>query len=188
MKIVTIMGSPRRNGNTATVLKAFEAMAERKATIRRLDIASMRIADCRGCDVCQQDLTQPGCAQKDDMEEIFQTIFAADLVLYAGPVYVWDFPAQMKCVMDRHYCLVKQTTGGEGKHLLEGKRTVLLATCGGSAEGNADLLRSIFRREMDYLHCRIAGEYVVPLCTVPAELGARAEQVAREMYRDLIRE
>jgi multimeric flavodoxin WrbA len=185
MTIVTIMGSPRKNGNTATVLKAFEALACAKATIHRVDAAIMKIAGCRGCDACQRNLDRPGCVQKDDMVAILETIMAADMVVYAAPVYVWDFPAQMKSIVDRHYCLVKNTTDGQARHLIENKPTVLLTTCGGTAEDNADLLRSIFEREMDYLRCRVVGEYVLPLCTLPSELGARGEQMARQMFTEL---
>jgi multimeric flavodoxin WrbA len=180
MNILTLCGSPRRRGNTATVLLAFEQLASKHHSIERVDIVTQDIKGCNGCDNCQKDESQPACLQKDDLNRLMQKIIAADLVVYAAPVYVWDFPAQMKAVMDRHYCLLKWK-GGKDRSLVEKKKTMLLTTCGGDAENNADLLRLIFEREMKYLHCQIVGEFVVPNCTLPSKLGTIKEEMAIKM-------
>lgn len=185
MKITTILGSPRKKGNTATVLNLFEEMVNGHLDVERINISNNAVRGCLGCDACQKVSDQPGCVQKDDFKEIIEKIIESDIVVYASPVYVWDFSAQLKALIDRHYCLVKWKERADIIHLLDGKRTVLLTTCGGSAEKNADLIQEIFSREMDYLHCQILGKYVVPLCTVPAELGDKASQVAQQMYVDI---
>jgi len=117
---------------------------------------------------------------------MLEAVLRADVVVYASPVYVWDFSAQMKALIDRHYCFVKWQVGDEPQHLLEGKPTLLLATCGGGAEDNGDLIQEVFAREMAYLHCRIVGQYIVPDCTLPSALGAIAQQTAWRMTDDLL--
>ena len=92
----------------------------------------------------------------------------------------------MKALMDRHYCLAKNTSSSHPIYLLENKATMLLSTCGGAADENADLLRAIFEREMAYLHCRIIGEHVLPLCSSPSEVKPRARQLAHRMLQDVI--
>jgi len=186
MKILTLCGSPRRKGNTSTVLSAFERVASKNNTVERVDIVAHRIKGCIGCDHCQKDDANPACIQKDDMNELLQKIFASDLVVYATPVYVWDFPAQMKAVIDRHYCLLKSKRGKEIS-LVENKKTMLLATCGGDAENNTDLIRLVFEREMKYLHCQIVGEFFVPNCTLPSDLGSIKDEIAVEMNNAVIR-
>jgi hypothetical protein len=62
---------------------------------------------------------------------------------------------------------------------------MLLATCGGDASSNADLIQEVFKREMNYLHCSVAGIYVAPWCTAPAELGDKAEMIAQKMREGL---
>jgi multimeric flavodoxin WrbA len=129
MKILTLCGSPRIRGNTSTVLSAFERMVGKSNSVERVDIVARNIKGCIGCDNCQRDVSNPTCIQKDDLSELLIKIMASDLVVYAAPVYVWDFPAQMKAVMDRHYCLLKWKSGREIS-LVENKKTMLLATCG----------------------------------------------------------
>ena len=167
MNILTICGSPKRKGNTATVLSAFEKKAGINHFVEHVDIITRNIKGCIGCDACQKDISSPACIQQDDMDALLQKIIASDLVVYAAPVYVWDFPAQMKAAIDRHYALLKWK--GENEiSLIRNKKTMLLATCGGDAENNADLIRLIFEREMRYLQCQIVGEFILPNCTIPS--------------------
>jgi len=110
MKILTICGSPRKRGNSSPVLLAFEVLAGKDNSVERVDVVRHNFKGCIGCDNCQKDESNPGCIQKDDMNQLLQKVIEADLVVYAAPVYVWDFPAQMKTVIDRHYCLLKWRT------------------------------------------------------------------------------
>jgi multimeric flavodoxin WrbA len=186
MKIVTILGSPRKRGNTAAVLQAFEELVAPEHAVERINITDYRVEGCRGCDVCQDRLDEPGCLQKDDAVRLLERILAADAVVYACPVYCWSFPAQLKALMDRHYCLVKWQAGEVVAALMKGKRAALLVTCGGDAADNADLIQVMFEREMAYVRGQVVGQYVVANCTTPAELGERAAETARLMAREII--
>ena len=110
---------------------------------------------------------------------------AADAIVYATPLYAWSFPAQMKALIDRHYCTTKWGADGVVASLFEGKRTALLVTCGDAVENNADLIQVQFDRIMDAGHCRVAGRYVVPHCNRPERLGAEAAHVAQAMAADI---
>lgn len=186
MRIITILGSPRKRGNTATVLAVFERLAAADHQVERVNITDHVVAGCLGCDACQDVPDEPGCAQADDAEAILKRIAASDAVVYATPVYVWCFPAQLKALMDRHYCLVKWRDGRVASALLEGKRAALLVTCGGAAASNADLIQEVFVREMRYLRCRAIGTYLVPNCSIPGQLDKNAEPTARRMFDELV--
>lgn len=181
MKILTILGSPRRRGNTAAVLGMFEQLAAPGHQVERLNLTDYTINGCLGCDACQQELDEPGCRQRDDALAIFARIEAADLIVYASPVYAWSITAQLKALFDRHYCLVKWNAGE--KALLTGRKAMLLVTCGGSAAENADLVQPMFARQMACMKMEVAGQFVVDNCTIPDELGERAAAVATEMVR-----
>jgi multimeric flavodoxin WrbA len=186
MDVLTILGSPRRRGNTATVLGWVEDRIRAHHLVERYDLPRTSLNGCLGCDACQRAVDVPGCVQRDPLSELLDQILSADLVVYASPVYVWGFTAQMKALLDRHVSMVKWRDGATARALLSGKPTALLTTCGGGAEDNADLIEQIFRREMAYLDCQVVGTYAVPHCSRPSELGAPARQVARQMAEDIL--
>lgn len=187
MQILTLLGSPRKRGNTEAVLRRFEARAMAAGHgITRIDVAQQKIEGCLGCDFCQGDLTDLGCAQTDDTEEILRRMLAADLIVYAAPVYCWGVPAQMKALIDRHYCMVKWEGGEVAAALMSGKRGALLLTCGGEAKTNVDLVFPMFERQMDYMRAKVAGLYALDNCVGVREDAPRAEALAAQMARELL--
>lgn len=185
MDIVTILGSPRRNGNTATVLSAFETHLAPRHTIQRINVVDATIHGCLGCDYCQRHPGSPLCAQKDDANAIFERMMQADLLVYASPLYAWDFTAQMKALLDRHYCLTKWKGDQVDRSFLEGKRVMLLVTCGGEIENNADVIQIIFQREMECARCTIAGIHILPGCSTPREIGERLNPLVETMLSEV---
>jgi multimeric flavodoxin WrbA len=98
-KVVAFVGSPRKNGNTATLAKevlrgAEEAGAETKV----FNLYDMNIKPCQGCLVCRK---TGQCVIQDDFQQMFQHIVAADALVFASPVYMWQITAQMKLLWDR---------------------------------------------------------------------------------------
>ena len=68
--IIVLNGSPRKNGNTSELIKAFTEGAEsagHRVTVFFLD--KMNINGCKGCFGGGKDAKHP-CVQKDDMEQI----------------------------------------------------------------------------------------------------------------------
>jgi len=88
MKIVIINGSARK-GNTLTAINAFIKGASEKNEIEIIEPDKLNIAPCKGCGVCQ---CSKGC------------IAAADMILFATPVYWWGMSAQLKLIIDKCYC------------------------------------------------------------------------------------
>ena len=111
MKVLTLLGSPRKTGNTATVLARFEKLISRAHRVHRVTIIEHEIRGCLGCAACQAKPDEPGCVQKDDCVSILNQIIESDLVIYATPLYCWCFSSQMKALLDRHYCLVTEYSG-----------------------------------------------------------------------------
>jgi len=102
MKICILQGSPRENGNTAAVLKPFtRRMEERGHTCETIRLHGKVLNPCLACRACQKDWTIFGCVQKDDMQEIFDAVRAADLLVLATPIYAWYCTPPMKSALDR---------------------------------------------------------------------------------------
>lgn len=187
MKFVTLMGSPRKEGNTATVLAwAEEELRAQGHEVDRIDVIDCTIGYCDGCFRCQDADGGPGCPLEDDANVIFRRIIEADGFILASPLYCWGFSAPLKALLDRSVCLVKRPASGDPVYLLGGKRAGLLVTAGGPDEGNADLITEVFNRFTEYLGCERAGRLVVPYCRLQMELGPNVEVQARDFAQDMV--
>lgn len=187
MHIVSILGSPRPRGNTATVLSYAETTLRASQRLERINLGDYRVNGCLGCAACKAVAAEPGCVQQDDAPALLQRLLAADAVIYATPLYCWGFSAQLKAFIDRHFALVSDVGGPDWKALVRGKPMALLVTCAGPEADNADLIQVAFERMGRYLKTRIVGSYVVPFCTSPDRLGAEARAVAERLATDLTR-
>ena len=103
--------------------------------------------ECLACRRCQEDWTVFGCAQQDDVQEIFDKVLACDLLVLATPIYSWYCTPPMKTLLDRLVYGMNKFYGAEkGPSLWAGKAVALLTTCGYRPEKGCDLLEEGVRR------------------------------------------
>lgn len=104
MKIFILNGSPRPNGNTATMIDAFmKGAKEAGHTVNSFDVARKTIRGCIACEYCH--IKGDGkCFQKDDMDQIVPSILTCDMLVIASPIYYFTLSAQMQAVIQRCYC------------------------------------------------------------------------------------
>lgn len=148
MNVCILMGSPRKNGNTAALLKPFCAELERQG--HRCEVIwlyDQNIAPCEACRTCQRDWTVFGCRIQDDAQWIFQHVLSCDLLVLATPVYSWYCTPPMKALLDRLvYGMNKYYGAKKGPALWEGKPVALITTCGYPPEKGADLWEAGVKR------------------------------------------
>ena len=181
MKITTILGSPRKNGNTATALEMFEALVSSEHQVERFNMSDVEVNGCRGCNACKKNPDEPACIQRDDAERILNSIISSDAVIYASPLYCWSYPAELKALLDRHYCLVTGYGTPDFRSLAAGTRAALLVTCAGPVESNADVIQTTFDRFAAFARLDVAGKYVLPGCTTPDALEEDAKSTVEKM-------
>jgi multimeric flavodoxin WrbA len=105
MNILVLNGSPRPKANTKAHIQAFVEGAEAKGhSVRVLNIGNMKINGCIGCEYCHTK-GDGTCVQKDDMQEIYPVLDAADMIVLASPVYYHGFSGQLQCAINRIYAL-----------------------------------------------------------------------------------
>jgi len=98
-KMVAFMGSPRKNGNTATlVTEVIRGAQDAGAETTIFNLYDMIIKPCQGCFVCRK---TGNCFMQDDFQDMFKHIIDADVVVFGSPVYMWQITAQMKLLWDR---------------------------------------------------------------------------------------
>jgi multimeric flavodoxin WrbA len=187
MKVTSILGSPRKKGNTNKVLQWIEeALQEHDHGVDRINIVDHKVNGCKGCFTCKKSVDSPGCPQKDGGAEIMGRMMASDIILYASPIYFWGPTAQLKTLIDRHCCLVTGYGTPQWQSLVSDKRLGLVVTCEDGLENNIDLMEELFKRFVDYLKCYHAGTLVIPFATKPGALGAEAQEQAHAFARRLM--
>ena len=161
MKFSILMGSPRKEGNTISILRPF--MDELKAQGHETDLLwlyDMDIAGCVACRTCQKDWSIFGCKFKDDMQKVFDSALAADHIVLATPIYSWYCTAPMKAALDRLVYGMNKYYGDEkGPAIWAGKKLSLVVTCGYKPEKGADVFDSGMQRYCKHSQLIYAGMY-----------------------------
>jgi multimeric flavodoxin WrbA len=182
MQIMTVLGSPRRRGNTAKVLGWIEEQLHAAGhEVDPVNILDYHVQGCGECLACKKGAVEL-CSIDDDANAIFRRMVAADLVLIAAPIFCWAFPAQIKGLIDRMFCMMDFDGDRPGVPRLHDKPMALLLTGGGTETDNADMVVRGFQHLVEYLKGRMVGHLFVGGCSTPAELGedvkARAVEFA----------
>jgi len=102
MKALGIAGSPRRGGNTETLLDRFLAGAEAAgAEVEKIVAPQLDIAGCIACNGCWDDGL---CVVQDDFQDVYEQLVTADVIALASPLFFWNVTAQAKALIDRTQC------------------------------------------------------------------------------------
>ena len=162
MKICVLMGSPRKNGNTAAILEPFcEELRLCGAEVETVWLYDKEIRPCVACRECQKDWTVFGCTQEDGGQELFEKVLACDLLVLATPIYVWYCTPPMKALLDRMVYVMNKYYGEKrGPSLWKGKGVALLETCGYPPEKGSDLFEEGMRRYCRHSGLRYLGSHV----------------------------
>lgn len=172
---IILAGSPRRNGNTNSLVGEFVGELDRLGkSYSVLDLYDLNMKPCIACRQCQRDWTAPACSLGDD--EVFDMIMNAGTIVLATPVYSWYCTAPAKALLDRcvyalnkYYGLpeIDGQTDEEGNplrkrgpSLWKGKRFALIITCGYPPEKGADILEEGIKRYCKHSQLVFAGSYV----------------------------
>jgi multimeric flavodoxin WrbA len=113
MRILGIVCSPRRGGNTEILVrKALESAEREGAKAEAWSCIGKEVKPCDGCRSC---FKTGMCQIQDDMQELYPKMIEADGIILGSPVYFWSVSAQTKQVIDRTYALRRPTNRLTGK-------------------------------------------------------------------------
>ena len=105
MKVLGIVCSPRRAGNTEIMVE--EALAIAREAGAETDIFLVNDKTINGCDACGSCFQTGSCRIKDDMQPLYQKMESAEAILFGSPVYFHSYTAQAKAIIDRTFCFLK---------------------------------------------------------------------------------
>ncbi len=130
MKIVIFNGSPRKEGNTAAILKEVAQTYKNKgAEVDYFDLFYMKFKDCSACMGCKKG---DKCVQKDELSPALEKIAKADAIVIGSPIYISAETATTKALVDRLYSFLAPgaATGQYTNRMPKGKKGAVLFTCG----------------------------------------------------------
>ncbi len=113
LKIVGIIGSPRKGMNTDTlVTKALEGARSVGAEIEKIYLNDLEIMPCQAC----KKFPAPDyCFFRDGMDKIYDVLENADGLIIGTPAYFGTMSAQLKLIIDRSNCLANMSILSDGK-------------------------------------------------------------------------
>lgn len=160
--IVILNGSPRKKGNTSTLVQAFREGAESAGhQVTELFLGDLEIHGCKGCFGGHSGKEYP-CVQRDGMEKLYPAVRDCDVIVLASPLYYWSLSGQLKTALDRLFALEE----AEGNLLRGNGRSCALLM---AAEGNGfDDVVLYYDHLMEHLQWKDLGKV---LCGGVMEVG-----------------
>ena len=99
MTIIAFNGSPRRGGNTQTLIEeAIRGAKDRGADVTVFNLNALNLRPCQNCGGCDD---TGRCVILDDMQAIHAAIRTADRLIVASPIFFFSVSAQTKIMIDR---------------------------------------------------------------------------------------
>ncbi len=134
VEIIAIYGSPRRDGNSATLLKKAVAGARQEgAHVEEVFLRDYKISPCLEIYHC---IKTGECAIRDDFPKILTKLESSTGIMLASPIFFYSVSAHTKIFMDRCQSLwvrkywIENQVFGEGTETRKGLFISVGATTG----------------------------------------------------------
>jgi multimeric flavodoxin WrbA len=163
-KILAVMGSPRKKGNTHLLIsKILEGARSEGAKGEIIFLDDLTIRECDGCHVCWKGKE---CNKDDDMNGIYPRIAESAGIVFGTPVYWYGPTALIKAFLDR----LVYFNCPENRKYIKGKPAVLAVPCEEENPATADLVKAMFEKSLEYLEMNLIGTIIVPGVTKRGEI------------------
>ena len=172
-KIAILMGSPRKNGNTEILVKSFLGGVDKeKNSVEIIPVMENKVNSCTGCNACFRD-SMNRCVQQDDMQEVYEKLSDADVIVIATPIYFYGISSQLKCIIDRLHNPIRNS--------FKVKELVLLAVCADTIPTAFDSVKTMYLSILSYFSLKNAGIITVP--GVPEKGDIMGNPALTEAYK-----
>jgi|LSQX01.1.fsa_nt_gb multimeric flavodoxin WrbA len=183
IKVVGILGSPRKGGNSDILLDICLKLAEEGgANVKKFVLNSMKFRPCQECAV----ITKDGkCKIQDEMQDIFPVIEQADVVVVASPIFFGSVSAQTKMMIDRFQCQWLGINFFKSYKNLKRKKGVFLSVQGANRQDFFDNAKAIIKNFFVTIGASYKHELLCPLVDDKGDIHKypeclnRAEEIGR---------
>lgn len=173
MRILAVIGSPRKGGNSDMLVDAMIRGAEEQgAEVEKVYLNDLYLRGCQACDACRGDVDDP-CVSDDDMPAVHEKLRVCEALIIGTPIYYFGPSAQTKLFLDRWYALA----GREGQpHAMRGKR-IAIAFSYADPDPFTSGAHRILRDSANWVGAQIVG-------TVYGTADAKGEIVQNKMVME----
>lgn len=164
MKILAVVGSPRKGGNTDILVeRVIQGAEEAGALVERVFLADLDIAPCDGCGSCKHSGI---CVLDDDMTPLYEKLLESDGWVLGTPVYCWGPSAQMKAFIDRWYAFCHDAY----RWRVKGKWAVLVSPFADESPSTTAYLEGMLTELFNFLEMEFVGKVTVPSVSEKGEV------------------
>jgi multimeric flavodoxin WrbA len=102
MKVVAFNGSPRKNGNTATLINyVLDELNKEGIKTEHIQLAGEKIRGCIACYKCFDNVNRCCALKGDKLNSYIKKMLEAEGIILGSPTYFTDVSAEMKAFIDR---------------------------------------------------------------------------------------
>ncbi len=152
IKVLGIIGSPRRRGNTEILVESvLNGAKEAGAFTEKVNLNEMKIFPCQSCNACQNTGT---CIQDDDMSGLLEMMRGSQVWVLGTPIYWWGPTAQFKAFIDRWY--------GVPRSSFNGRKIIITIPMGGGSTHYAQHTVGMLTDICQYLDMDLVATILAP--------------------------
>lgn len=158
MKVLGIVGSKRKNGNTAyLVQQTLDAMECEKIETELIFLGDYNIKGCTGCEGCKDTYK---CVIMDDMQKIYPLILNSDAIILGSPTYFYNITSDMKAFIERCYCFQlfaedDRSVWSSVNEVMGGKYAVVISICEQNDEKDMGFTAEAMSKPLEGLGYRV---------------------------------
>lgn len=165
MKILGLVGSPRKKSNTDLLVSAIlDGASKNKHATEKVYLYNSKIEPCIDCKACKKGNYQ--CILKDSMAKLYPKLEKADVIIFGTPLYWYGASAKMKLLIDRLRPYVASKR-------LKGKKAVLVVPSEEGAEA-CKLTVGMFSSSCKYLEINLMS-VLLPKASERAEVKTQPQ-------------
>jgi multimeric flavodoxin WrbA len=190
MKLVAIIGSPRKGGNTELLVdKVVEGCGSTAAVaVEKIVITDKNIQQCNGCLTCT--FPPPGtgkCVLRDDMDELLDHIQASDALIFGTPNHMRTVSAPMLNFLARMLPLLRyeieydakgNMIGAEGISRIQDKKAAMVISQG-DPFFSSPLVHMVLERNLRDFRLKLVGDVISTGNLQKQDVAAKAEDLQK---------
>lgn len=181
--VLGVCGSPRRGGNTETLVdEVLRGAQQAGASVEKVLLAELDIAPCEACQACE---AAGECIYDDDMPPLFDKMARSQVWVLGTPVYWWGPSAQFKLFLDRWYGKIFRP---EDRAILKGRQVVVVVPMGDPDPGTARHTVGMLADALAYTRSNMFATILATDVNEPGEVRRQAAVMAaaRQAGREVV--